>query len=679
MKNSKGYTLAIAVCMMALLIGLGLGALNYSGRQGQVLVNQTLSTQAFWLADAGIQTGMAQLKNQINNILLNNISNSVKNGVVPVSGISTVPDDLNAYFSNQNPLGLLTDYGGFSGNVNGTPATLLVTPSAPFNLGGLPGTYNATITVTAGSNTSGNSGNPEGLTINSYIFYYKYFITSTGTVTIGTTIKKQIPRTIILGTGTFTVTVGPGNAAKYALLFLDSNLSGPQGYFTSLFVENGPIFTNSYFAFLGDPNPAGTFNASVGQVSPTALFYNNGSLQSLNSNQNPAGAPAVLPTSWNGTTNYSVNTYVTYSNNVYLAIQNSINSEPDTQTAYWKQVPSDIPVFNAGFTRGASPITLLPSGTTQTSLENEALGQASGTSPSPPSNNGIYVPNSSGSVIGGIFVEGDAAVLLGTDANNNPCYTATQTCYTITVYVPGTQQVVTTQTVTVNYSMNQTTLSGAGGGTYTGIPHGVDQNVAEGYATLIYVTGQITGIAGIVQENTILTISAVNDVVITDDPALNSQYPGLGIQYQLDPTLPGNQGALNLLGLISWTGNIRIGVSAPLNIVVQGVMLAPGPAPGGHALQADNTGGPQGTIKLLGGIISSFPGITGTDNNGNTTGYSEIDTYDTRLKTGITPIYFPYTSAYSTIINQGSSGGVSNATFGPTPVFWNECLPNVTC
>ena len=55
MKNAKASALGIALGMTALFSGLGLGALNYSGMQGQSSINQTLSTQAFWLADAGLE------------------------------------------------------------------------------------------------------------------------------------------------------------------------------------------------------------------------------------------------------------------------------------------------------------------------------------------------------------------------------------------------------------------------------------------------------------------------------------------------------------------------------------------------------------------------------------------------------------------------------------------------
>lgn len=58
MKNSKGSALAVALSSLVLFTGLGLGALNYSGMQGLSATNQTLSTQAFWVAEAGLQKAL---------------------------------------------------------------------------------------------------------------------------------------------------------------------------------------------------------------------------------------------------------------------------------------------------------------------------------------------------------------------------------------------------------------------------------------------------------------------------------------------------------------------------------------------------------------------------------------------------------------------------------------------
>lgn len=58
MKNIKGSTLALALCAMVVVSAMGMGAINYSSTQGQTSISQQISTQAFWLADAGIQQSM---------------------------------------------------------------------------------------------------------------------------------------------------------------------------------------------------------------------------------------------------------------------------------------------------------------------------------------------------------------------------------------------------------------------------------------------------------------------------------------------------------------------------------------------------------------------------------------------------------------------------------------------
>jgi len=57
--NSKGSTLAIAVSMVFLFSALGIGAIEYAGGQGLSTNFQTVNTQAFWLADAGMQQSLA--------------------------------------------------------------------------------------------------------------------------------------------------------------------------------------------------------------------------------------------------------------------------------------------------------------------------------------------------------------------------------------------------------------------------------------------------------------------------------------------------------------------------------------------------------------------------------------------------------------------------------------------
>ena len=54
MKGSKGLILPMMTGLMVFFIMLGIGAIEYGGNQGEAALRKELSTQAFWLAEAGI-------------------------------------------------------------------------------------------------------------------------------------------------------------------------------------------------------------------------------------------------------------------------------------------------------------------------------------------------------------------------------------------------------------------------------------------------------------------------------------------------------------------------------------------------------------------------------------------------------------------------------------------------
>ncbi len=272
--------------------------------------------------------------------------------------------------------------------------------------------------------------------------------------------------------------------------------------------------------------------------------------------------------------------------------------------------PYDLPIFDQGFQRGADLINL-PSTVSQADLKNQALGTMS-----QPGTNGIYVPNSGGCLTGGIYIRGDASVAMATDANNRPTYTITR----------GTN----TKLITVDYTSNQTLVtdvSGSGGtapGTYCGIPDGVGN---EG--SIIYAQGDITGFSGVVQQDTPLTVSSERDIVITNN-----------VTYQLDPRVPGNEHVANVLGILAWGGDVRIGSSAPNDLDIHGVVMAPH---GKFTVDGYNSGPPRGTATLLGGAITDFYGPFGQFSGASMIhGYGRNFIYDSRMLGATNPPYFPY-------------------------------------
>lgn len=285
----------------------------------------------------------------------------------------------------------------------------------------------------------------------------------------------------------------------------------------------------------------------------------------------------------------------------------------------------DVPVFNNTFTRNTGTITL-SSPSQQTDMENQARGGQTFSS------NGIYVPNNGSSLTGGIYVRGDGTVNMSVDGDTNAVYTVTQGG--------------TTQTITVNKTNNTTMVVGSTTNTYNGIPDGIDD-----VGTLIYATGSITSMAGTVQEDTQMTVASAGDMSITNNITYQDFTPGVGTPGTVGYVPPTADGTTNLLGLVSWGGNVRISTSAPDNVNVHSTILARQ-----GVFQVDNygSGSPRGTATLLGGIISDDYGAFGTF-NGSTgqqvSGYGRNFVYDTRMDVGNAPPYFPSLNTFIAFTN----------------------------
>ena len=271
----------------------------------------------------------------------------------------------------------------------------------------------------------------------------------------------------------------------------------------------------------------------------------------------------------------------------------------------------DKPIFDKNFERGAAEVNL-QSSVSQAELKQQALGTLN-----EPGQNGIYIPNDGTNVTGGIFTRGQTGLVMSVDANNNPVYRITQ----------GT----TTKTVTVNYATSQTTVDdGSEVHTYSGIPNGVGN---EGI--IFYAKDDITSFSGIVQQDTKATVASENSIVISN----NVTYQ----QYNSGPPLNAT-GYNNVLGILSWNGDVIIGTSAPNNVNIHGVIMAPG---GIFTVDDYNFGSPRGVATLLGGVITNYYGAFGTfSGNNNISGYGRNFVYDARMLEGMTPPYFPYMSNF---------------------------------
>jgi hypothetical protein len=352
-----------------------------------IAFNSKSEISAFYVAEAGIQRGVPELRKYADATVLNTTTAGVSNATI------------DSYRTNNDPAGFFVAYAHPTGltpftRVNNTLASLAL-PASDLPTGS--GTYSGTIEVKANGNpTKTTAGNTDV-----YVFPYIYTVTSNGSVPPGSRSVSAsgdctITTTVITTPGTTPTSVFD-SFARYALLTdTQTNAAGQEVWFNNTNCRyTGPVHTNGHFHFA--QNPSGTFiGAPVTSVSSTAEYYNNG-------------------------------------NNVHLNADNNGTR--------------DVPVFTGGaqFTRGAANIPL-PAFTTASAQQSVALFGVEGQT-IPSLANGIYVPvDASNQVIGGIYVDGNATVTPGA-SGANATYTITQgtTTKIITVNQSGNSTTVQTQ------------------------------------------------------------------------------------------------------------------------------------------------------------------------------------------------------------------------------------------
>ena len=178
----------------------------------------------------------------------------------------------------------------------------------------------------------------------------------------------------------------------------------------------------------------------------------------------------------------------------------------------------------------------------------------------------------------------------------------------------------------MDFINEQTTVQTVGGSTdtYNGTLNGV----------IFDYNGSVTSLGGTLQRDSQVTIAASNDVVIQD----HLRYE----DYATVDGLPTAEGTTNVLGIVSWNGDVKIGTSAPDNVDIHSTIMAPN---GIFTVDNyDDTGvGYRGQATLLGGIITENYGAFGqfSTSSGPLSGYGRNFVYDQRMLSGFSSPYFP--------------------------------------
>jgi Tfp pilus assembly protein PilX len=384
---------------------------------------------------------------------------------------------------------------------------------------------------------------------------------------------------------------------------------------------SGPAFTNGAWTFGTSGNYI--FTDTVGSASSTAGYQFSAKCDQLNATSDKVGNQTIAPTFQAG--------FKTGQNTVPLP-PNDYNQERAVLDG-----------------KGASN-----SPVTKQDLHNNVSDIHGNPYPNSGATSGVFLPyqmvNGQNTITGGgIFVEGNANVVLstGTGPNSSP----TQ-IYTITQGSPAV-----TTTVVIDKNNNSTSVtSGSTTLNLAGVPHMIDPVTnAQTPDTMLYVDGAINSLSGpgqglpAIQDGTGLTITAASNVTITGD-ILYKTPPVTLTQNQLpgqpaDTLIPGNDKG-QALGIFTATGDIQLNnkqangnleVDASLATISQG-------GTGGLT----NVGAAINTLTIVGGRIQN------QIKNINTTTRNVF--FDRRYaQNGFAPPWFPSTTVTLGSITQAQA------------------------
>ena len=156
--------------------------------------------------------------------------------------------------------------------------------------------------------------------------------------------------------------------------------------------------------------------------------------------------------------------------------------------------------------------------------------------------------------------------------------------------------------------------------------------------------GEIDSFEGLVQKDTQLTVASERDINITDHVLYE--------EYDTTPVLNADS-YTNLLGILSWGGDVVIDTSAPDDLNVHGVVMA---HLGSFEVDDYNKGSARGDVSLLGGMIAKFYGPFGTfSGESMLTGYGRDIVYDGRMLLGSSPPFFPIMTSFTVFEDGGLS------------------------
>ncbi len=610
-RSERGVALITTLLLLMLLTGLTL-AMAWSTRS-DVLINGYYRDfrGSFYAADSGLTIARQDMQNQI------------LAAVKPGWSATSPPLSITGADAPLVQTYLTTTYGSFkplTGTGQGQAAS------------SWPAQYeiqNANFTFVSCTIQDGSLCTAPASPVTSYIYTYSYDFTAVGR-------SKGTEGATVTDRGNVTLTaalVPPSSTKSFAAwgMFIDQD-TVCNGSTLVPGTITGPVFTNGGWTF--GTSGSYTFTDPVGSNSSTAGFQFNNKCDSIAATSDKQGNTTIAPTFKSG--------FNLGQPKVSLP-QNSYNQERAVLDG-----------------KGASNQNV-----TNSDL-SKALMNINGVAyPTSGASTGVFLPyttvDSNGNKIppkftgGGIFVQGDANVVLSPSSNG------TAQVYTIT-------QGSTVTTITIDPKANTTTMtSGATTLTVTGVPQQLDPATGAdlGYDTMLYVNGNITSLSGpgqgmpAIQDATALTVTAASNITITGDVLYKTEPVTLTASGNtpIDTLIPANNTG-QALGIFTANGNINLKNSQSSGNLEVDASLAMISQNGTGGLV--NTGSAINTLTIVGGRIQN------TIQNINTTTRNVL--FDRRYASGFSPPWFP-----STTVTSGT------ATAGQvTPTIWRAQWLNKT-
>src|ERR1041385_3005971 len=584
-KDERGIALITTLLLLMLLTGLSL-AMVLSVRSDMLINGYYRNFRgSFYAADSGLNAARTYIQNQV--VAAIPASFGITQQPIPNGTDATVQSSMNSQFGSPH------SYTGQGQAASSWPGSYKV--SGTFSL--------ASCQVLGGAGTCVAPTGP----VTGYKYIYNYTLQSVGQAQ-GSQATTLTDRGSVIVNATLVPVNSKTSFAAWGMFIDQWNICDG----TSLVpgTISGPAFTNGAWTFGTSGNYI--FTDTVGSVSSNAGFQFSGKCDQLNATSDKSGKQTIAPT------------------------------------------------FQAGFQTGQSKVPLPPNDYNQeqavldgkgittnpvskSDLHNGVRDINGNAYPSSGASSGVFLPWSIQNGVktfsgGGIYIEGDASVVLSTATGRGGW---ARQFYTIKQGSPAV-----TTTVTVDPGNNQTTMvSGSTTLNVTGVPQMVDPVTnATSPATMLYDNGNITSLSGpgqgvpAIQDGAAVTITAAKNVTVTGDILYKTE-PVTQTQNQIpgqpaDTLIPGNDKG-QALGIFTATGDIQLNnkqANGNLEIDASLATISQGGTGG-----LTNVGNQINTLTIVGGRIqNSIKNINATTRN---------VFFDRRYsQNGFAPPWFPSTS-----------------------------------